>query len=43
MLEQKHNIGKTSINNQFISNVNCQIYVVAIKPTIKSKIICISQ
>ena len=38
MPEQKHNIGKTSIT--FISNVNSQIYVVAIKPTIKSKIIC---
>ena len=31
MPEQKHEIGKTSINSQFRADVNSQKYVVAIK------------
>ena len=39
MPEQKHKIGKTSINSQLRCDVNSQKYVVAIKPIIKSIII----
>ena len=43
MPDQKHKIGKTSINSQLSANVNSQNYVVAIKPIIKSIIICKNQ
>ena len=39
MPEQKHKIGKTSINSQLMCDVNSQKYDVAIKPFIKSIII----